>query len=282
MSAADLQWRWDNAAPLRWLLVDEFTMGELDAAVAVCTDIEGLFFDSPTEARLLGCYPEPPLQHALDALDRGAGNPGGALRRRWVQASIYSVAADGSAVHVHSSLHASVTAVRPSSLGDGLLDVTFDAAVADPKPSGAFEIWELWRAGRPAESGLWAGYDTELRTQWTGAALAHHRPGTPDKPAGTAYYLDGRNVTDLPGFYCAIGEAINGPGGYFGWNRGALRDCVIGGWGAARPFRLIWHHAAVARTHLAAASAGEQAAPAITLDHILQWLTEDGAEVELR
>jgi hypothetical protein len=34
--------------------------------------------------------------------------------------------------------------------------------------------------------------------------------------------------------------------------------------------------------HLATASPGEQPTPAITLDQILQWLTEDGAEVELR
>jgi hypothetical protein len=168
--AADLQWRWGMAAPLRWLLVDEFTMDDPGTAVAVCAGIEGLFADSlpepdtghsavsgrpdpaMDEARLIGCRPEPPLQSALDALARGAG---------------------------------------------------------------------------------------------------------------------------------AIGEAINGPGGYFGWNPSALHDCVIGGWGAAHPFSLIWHNAAVARTHLAAAD-GRDAASAVTLDEILQWLTEDGVEVELR
>jgi hypothetical protein len=30
------------------------------------------------------------------------------------------------------------------------------------------------------------------------------------------YHLDGRYVTDDDGFYRAIGEAVNGPGGWFG------------------------------------------------------------------
>jgi hypothetical protein len=42
------------------------------------------------------------------------------------------------------------------------------------------------------------------------AALAHHRRDAPDKPAGTAYPIDGRNVTTLDGFYCVLGEAVNG------------------------------------------------------------------------
>ncbi|MFD0592855.1 barstar family protein [Catellatospora coxensis] len=64
-----------------------------------------------------------------------------------------------------------------------------------------------------------------------GAALAHHGFGLPDRPAGRTYHLDGRFVTDVEGFYCAIGEAVNGPGGYFGWNLDALVDCLRGRWG---------------------------------------------------
>jgi RNAse (barnase) inhibitor barstar len=57
-------------------------------------------------------------------------------------------------------------------------------------------------------------------------------------------------VTDRPGFYCAIGEAVNGPGGYFGANLDALRDCLRGGFGATAPFHLVWHASTVARTSL--------------------------------
>lgn len=271
---------------IRWLLVDEFTTGEPDIPVAACTEIDGLFADtsgsrvgypaaSPagSQARLIGCRPEQPLRAALDALARGVGAPGGALWRRRVSASVYSVAEDGIAVRVPGlcGLHASVTTARPSRLGEGLLDISFDAPVSCPMPTGASQIWNLWRAGRPSVPGLWTGYDSVLRHEWSRAGLAHHLPGAADRPVGTTYHLDGRSVTDLAGFYCAIGEAVNGPGGYFGWNGDALHDCVTGGWGAARPFRLVWHDAAVAREHLGA-----------TLDQVLRWLTQDGVETELR
>jgi hypothetical protein len=263
---------------LRWLLVDEFTMGQPGTVVAACVDVDGLFADGPAglltaPARLIGCQPGQPLLDALDALARGAGAPGGALWKRRVSAAICSVTEDGAAVRPpgYGNLHASVTAARPSPLGEGLLDVTFDAAITNPMPRGAAQIWESWRAGRPARPGLWAGYDPELRQQWSGAALAHRRLGMPDQPAGATYHLDGRNVTDLEGFYCAIGEAVNGPGGYFGWNADSLHDCLRGGFGAARPFRLIWHDSAVARAH-----------PAAAFDQVLRWLAQDKIQVELQ
>jgi hypothetical protein len=280
-------WSWDRSPALRWLLLDEYTTGEPDTVVALCADIDGLFVDAPSSppatsppVTLLGCRPEPKLSRALDALARGARTHGGASRRRWITASILSVAEDGSATPVIDGyLGAAVTAAVPSALGEGLLDVTFDAGIVDPMPAGAREIWELWRTGGPAEPGGWGCYDPLLRHHWSGAALAHHRRGAADRAAGTAYHLDGRHVTDLAGFYCAIGEAVNGPGGYFGWNGDALPECVTGGWGATRPFRLVWHDSAVALRHW-----GRDRRPDgdATVEDVLVWLSEDGVDVELR
>jgi hypothetical protein len=281
--------------PLRWLLVDEYTMGEPDVAVAVCADIDGLFVDAPAQtcgdacadsvpgtSTLLGCRPEPPLDGALDALGRGDGQPGGARHRRRINASIYSVASDGTATRlIGGYLHASVSDVRPSTLADGLLDVTFDDGVADPLPKEARQIWELWRTGRPIRTGAWTGYDRQLRHQWSAAALAHHRHGARDAPAGITYHLAGGHITDVEGFYCAIGEAINGPGGYFGWNANALDDCLRGGWGATPPFGLIWHDSAVARTHLHADDDQRTGATEASFEELLQWLTEGEVNVTL-
>jgi RNAse (barnase) inhibitor barstar len=108
------------------------------------------------------------------------------------------------------------------------------------------------------------------------------RDGRPDRRAGRTYHLDGRYVTDVEGFYCAVGEAVNGPGGYFGWNPDALDDCLRGGWGAATPFRLVWHDADVARQYLVAGYDRWRLRPAVTMDHLLGMLRERGVGVELR
>jgi hypothetical protein len=289
---AGLRWHWEQPVPLRWLLVDE--QSDPETAVAVCTDIDGLFRETPGsatsmpadtagQATLIGCRPEPALRLALEALARGAGNPGGALHRRRVNTFIYSVAADGTTAPVIGAyLRASVTSAGASAHGDGLLDVKLDAAVDDPMPAAARQIWEQWRAGPPATAGLWTGYDAELRHQWAGAALAHRRAGVTDKPARNTYFLDGRHVTDVEGFFCAMGEAVNGPGGYFGWNAGALDDCLRGGWGAASPFRLVWHASAVARTHLAPRPGRRAEQPVITFEQLHQLLADHGVDVEMR
>lgn len=108
-------------------------------------------------------------------------------------------------------------------------------------PNGAQEIQNLWHTGRPTRPNLWSGYDRALRNEWCRAAVTHQRHDLPDRPAEGTYDLDGRYVTDPEGFYCALGEAINGPGGCFGWNDKALYVCLRGQWGAACPFCLCWH-----------------------------------------
>ena len=45
------------------------------------------------------------------------------------------------------------------------------------------------------------------------------------------YVLDGARIRTLEDFWRLIGEAVNGPGGYFGSNLDALADCLRGGFG---------------------------------------------------
>ncbi|MGK5643322.1 barstar family protein, partial [Streptomyces sp. URMC 126] len=85
--------------------------------------------------------------------------------------------------------------------------------------------WHLRRTGRLDRLGLWHRLDRAGRHGWLSAALIHHGfRSVPDRPPDTVYCLDGRHITDVDGFYCALGEAVNGPGGYFGWNPDALED----------------------------------------------------------
>lgn len=109
-------------------------------------------------------------------------------------------------------LWAGISAWSPSSCGEGLVDLKLDTGRFTPVPEYARPIWERWLAGPPAAVNTWACLDTRLRGAWhdlvreRGCRRAH-------RPAGHAYELDGRYITDEPALYLALGEAVNGPGG---------------------------------------------------------------------
>ncbi|WP_235213305.1 barstar family protein [Amycolatopsis sp. MJM2582] len=283
------RWTWAYPVGPRWLLCGDVGFGDShdDVPLALCVEIEGLFVDAPAdgvaapvpEVRLLGCRPEQAFLDALGAL--GQSSKAG-LRRRRIRGEVHAVAADGSAgLVIGAVVSGTVDAAGPSRLGAGLLDVTVDVGAREPLPMGLLDILEQWRTGRPSRRNLWAGYDRDLRHRWAGVALGH-TSSAPDGPPGTTYDLDGRFVTDIEGFYCALGEAINGPGGYFGWNLGALEDCLRGGFGAQTPFHLVWHDSAVAREHLVADYDRRRQGPAITLEYLLDMLTTHRIEIDLR
>ncbi|MEU8777065.1 barstar family protein [Streptomyces sp. NPDC048606] len=149
-------------------------------------------------------------------------------------------------------------------------------------PGRARPIWERRLTGPPRARNAWADVDAHGRDTWLGlvrdrgCALAY-----PARPAGRVHELDGRYVTDEPGLWLALGEAVNGPGGYFGGCVDALVDCLRGGFGLTRPAELIWHDAATARAHLSHLLTPDG-------DHhdlfalVLEVLTERGIHVTLR
>ncbi|MFJ5217404.1 barstar family protein [Streptomyces sp. NPDC088354] len=68
----------------------------------------------------------------------------------------------------------------------------------------------------------------------------------------TIYVLDGTQITTLEDFWRVVGEAVNGPGGYFGRNLDALNDCLRGGFGTPDDddFEFHWHDHAASRERL--------------------------------
>ncbi|MFB7875501.1 barstar family protein [Nocardia sp. NPDC056064] len=141
-----------------------------------------------------------------------------------------------------------VEQVRASVGGAGLVDVTVTLFCDDLLPAARWP-WELVRSGRLDALGLWRPLDRAGRHAWLSVAL--HRHTCADDPPGRRYVLDGRDIVDEDSFYCALGEAVNGPGGYFGWNLDALADCLRGGFGATPPFTLEWTESSRARSALA-------------------------------
>ncbi|MFI0452943.1 barstar family protein [Actinomadura sp. 6N118] len=141
------------------------------------------------------------------------------------------------------------------------------------------EIWEVHRSGGPTSLNLWASYGRWGRRAWTQVALRRHvRSDETDRPDGATFELDGTFVTESAGFFCAMGEAVNGPGGYYGIGLDSLSDCLCGGYGTAGRFTLAWNDFEVARR---AWTPGEPPDP--SLDEVLDVLErEGGVTVERR
>lgn len=188
----------------------------------------------PHSVRLLACAPRGPLRDVVE---------GHKKRRKLGYGELQVLDAAGE--RVTSAGYLDVLDWKPSPGGPGLYDLT---AVMDPLPPVIAEIWPLWQGGGPYGANLWAPFDATGRNQWLGTALnSREWPPPPDRAAGATYHLDGRHVTDEAGFLCALGEAINGPGGYFGRSLAAVSDALCGGFGATSPFTLVWHDHEVAR-----------------------------------
>ncbi|MFE0176230.1 barstar family protein [Streptomyces sp. NPDC059002] len=199
------------------------------------------FEGSPQElveppVRLLGCSPRGALRDALEAGGSDLGH-GRVLRL------------GGMGQTLQHAVEGEVVAWIPSARGRGLVDLALDPWTVRP-PRAAREVWDVWWRGRPAEPNLWTRYGTDGRAHWLGVARENGRRRVPDAGPGGTYHLDGSRVTDQPAFHCALGEAMNGPGGYFGHDLRSLADCLRGGCGALLPFTLVWHDAHIARTCL--------------------------------
>lgn len=177
-------------------------------------------------------------------------------------------------------LHASVTAWRPSLHGADLIDLELDGRRLAPLPEYARPVWDRWFAGPPAAPAAWAGLGTRLRGAWLDIVRERPRSAPTDRPAGYAYELDGRHITDEPGLHLALGEAVNGPGGYFGGGPAALADCLRGTFGCTTPATLLWRDAETARRHLSEALEPD-GGPRDLFAEVLDVLAEGGMAVTL-
>lgn len=140
---------------------------------------------------------------------------------------------------------------HPSSHGPDLIDLALDAEHFTPVPEHARPLWEQWLTGPPVTPGTWTRLDTRSRAAWLDLVRDRAcRRTHADRPSGRSYALDGRHITDEPGLYLALGEAVNGPGGYFGGCLGALDDCLRGNFGYTAPATLLWRGSATASEHL--------------------------------
>ena len=215
------------------------TGDDLDDDWGYACDAVGLFVPLDGGRRdvdLLGCEPQGVLKTAAHRIGS----------KRALAGNAYLAFLDGSGkdLGVYFVNQVTVERSKPSGRGGRLVDLTVSLYCDDLSPQTEWP-WQLIRTGGLNRNGMWHGLDAAGRHAWLSVALKRSGPRfTEDRLAGGVYELDGSHVTDADGFYCALGEAVNGPGGYFGWNLNAVDDCLGGGWGAEAPFTLIWNHSA--------------------------------------
>ncbi|AEI41732.1 barstar family protein [Paenibacillus mucilaginosus] len=113
-----------------------------------------------------------------------------------------------------------------------------------PASAEALAVWEGWRESPPVEPGEWIKLSGRERSGWLEVVrlydgqLMRTRQLQGDQRHQT-YEMDASPITDALSFYCALGEAVHGPGGYYGTEPMSLYDCICGGFGVSPPFRII-------------------------------------------
>ncbi|SEF24598.1 Barstar (barnase inhibitor) [Amycolatopsis pretoriensis] len=139
----------------------------------------------------------------------------------------------------------------------------------------AATIWRRWASGPPLRAGEWLRLPVRHHPAWLHVvqnswfATGHGSGGCADAEVMT---LNGASVVTKAGFYCALGEAARGPGGYFGSNLDALVDCLRSGPAGKRPATLLWNDF----------FSSEEALGAEFLDAVTAVLDEFGVIVEAR
>ncbi|MEV5011214.1 barstar family protein [Streptomyces sp. NPDC056159] len=216
--------------------------------------------------------------------------PGEALRRALTAGTRRALDLEEAALEIRDDrgeplaqrlLRTKVDAFYPSASEADLIDLELDGRFFTPVPEHARPVWVQWLAGPPETLGAWTGLDTRRRVAWLDVVQerACRRPRR-DQPAGRAYELDGRHITDVPGLYLALGEAVNGSGGYFGGCLAALDDCLRGMFGYTAPGTLLWRDAGIAREHLSRALTPD-GQPYDLFAAVLDSLTRGGMRVDL-
>lgn len=109
----------------------------------------------------------------------------------------------------------------------------------------------------PERPGMWRLLSRVQREHWLIAARNRHfkwkkrRRDRQDAEPGAVFVIDGAAIADYPALMCALGEAINGPGGYFGGlDSVSLQDCLNGSFGVTLPFTLRIENIDVCRAQL--------------------------------
>ncbi|NEE39711.1 barnase inhibitor, partial [Streptomyces sp. SID7982] len=106
-----------------------------------------------------------------------------------------------------------------------------------------------------------------VQNSWFEAGRAAKRYGVDE-----VCVIDGRQILNESSFYCALGESINGVGGYFGSTLDGLADCLASSQISSYPLALVWKHFPYSQKGMGVLSAAS----------VVEVLREYGVDVKIR
>lgn len=114
---------------------------------------------------------------------------------------------------------------------------------------GVLKAWENYFFKGVTNYNLWKELKPSQRQGWLELAMSCQNINFENLK--TVIEINGSDINSSDDFYCALGEALNGPGGYFGRNLNALADCISSHeFGTKSLKKIIWKNSKKSRWKL--------------------------------
>jgi hypothetical protein len=164
-------------------------------------------------------------------------------------------------------------------VGDAPEYLVITAQTGLPPHAEARRLWDRFRVS-PPRRGEWRTLKVGAREAWLEVAALRHaesaHKGKHAIPPGEIV-MGGDEIKDVASFFCAIGEAFRGPGGYLGQSFTELEES-LGDYLEGASVRLIWQEISVARSSLSAVM-NIPGGPISKFDLILRILSQSNVAV---
>ncbi|MFN1216346.1 barstar family protein [Chryseobacterium kwangjuense] len=105
-------------------------------------------------------------------------------------------------------------------------------------PPGYHKAWKMRLKNEITEKNIWKSFRKEELQGWLVYAL--HTTRIDGEKENISIHIDGNEFHNLDGFFCTLGEEVNGIGGYFGRGIYAFSDCMRGDFGVKSVSELTW------------------------------------------
>ncbi|MFI8391910.1 hypothetical protein [Streptomyces sp. NPDC085540] len=136
-------------------------------------------------------------------------------------------------------------------VGDAPEYLVVTAQTGLPPHAEARRLWDRFRVSEPRR-GEWRTLQVGSREAWlevAGLRYAESASKGEYSAPPREIVMGGDEIKDVASFFCAIGEAFRGPGGYIGQSFTELEESLQDHLHGA-PVRLIWRNMSVARSSL--------------------------------